>query len=51
VTRIAQVVAPLRFERVYGAFWDREVLTDAHRRVQESAERYIDWVSGRGWSG
>lgn len=51
VTRIAQVVAPLRFERIYGAFWDREVLTDAHRRVQESAERYVAWVSGRGQAG
>lgn len=51
VTRIAQLVAPLRFERVYGAFWDREVLADANRRVQESAERYIDWVSGRGRAG
>jgi hypothetical protein len=48
VTRIAQVVAPFRFERIYGAFWDREVLTDAHRRVQESAERYIAWVTGAG---
>ena len=48
VIRIAQVVARLRFERIYGAFWDREVTADAHRRVQESAERYVAWISGRG---
>jgi glyoxylase-like metal-dependent hydrolase (beta-lactamase superfamily II) len=48
VTRIAQLVARLRFERIYGAFWGREVMADAHRRVQESAERYVAWISGRG---
>jgi glyoxylase-like metal-dependent hydrolase (beta-lactamase superfamily II) len=46
VTRIARTVAPLRFDRVYGAFWDRDVTADAHRRVQESAERYIAWLNG-----
>jgi glyoxylase-like metal-dependent hydrolase (beta-lactamase superfamily II) len=52
VTRIAEIVAALQFDRIYGAFWDRDVTADAHRRVQESAERYVAWVSGResdGW--
>ena len=48
VTRIARRVAGLRFDRIYGAFWDRDVTRDAHSRVQESAERYVAWVSGRG---
>ncbi len=48
VSRIAQVVAPLRFERIYGAFWDREITEDAHRRLQESADRYVAWISGTG---
>jgi glyoxylase-like metal-dependent hydrolase (beta-lactamase superfamily II) len=48
VTRIAQTVAPLRFDRIYGAFWDRDVTADAHRRVQESAARYVAWLAGQG---
>ena len=48
VTRIARRVAELRFDRIYGAFWDRDVTRDAHSRVQESAERYVAWMSGRG---
>lgn len=48
VNRIARVVAPLRFERVYGAFWDREVLSDGHRAVQRSAQRYVAWINGDG---
>jgi glyoxylase-like metal-dependent hydrolase (beta-lactamase superfamily II) len=48
VTRIARIVAPLRFDRLYGAFWDRDVTADAHRRVQESADRYVAWVTGSG---
>jgi DNA-directed RNA polymerase subunit RPC12/RpoP len=48
VSRIATVVSPLRFDRVYGAFWNREITADARRRVQESAERYIEWATGRG---
>jgi len=48
VTRIARIVAPLQFDRIYGAFWDRDVTADAHRRVQESADRYVAWVNGKG---
>ena len=48
VTRIAQIAAALKFERVYGAFWGRDVIEAAHQRVQQSAERYVAWVSGRG---
>jgi hypothetical protein len=48
VTRIARMVAPLRFERIYGAFWDRDLVTDAHQRVQESADRYVAWRDGSG---
>ena len=48
VTRIARIASALRFDRVYGAFWDREVTSDARRRVLESAERYLSWLNGRG---
>ncbi len=48
VTRIARLVSELQFDRIYGAFWERDVTRDAQERVQESAERYVAWVSGRG---
>jgi glyoxylase-like metal-dependent hydrolase (beta-lactamase superfamily II) len=48
VTRIARIVDGLRFDRIYGAFWDRDVTCDAHARVNESADRYVAWIGGRG---
>jgi glyoxylase-like metal-dependent hydrolase (beta-lactamase superfamily II) len=48
VTRIARIVSALRFERIYGAFWDRDLTSDGRARVQESADRYIAWLNGRG---
>ena len=48
VARIARIVDGLRFDRIYGAFWDREVTRDARQRVKESADRYVAWISGRG---
>jgi hypothetical protein len=41
VARISQAVAPLRFERLYGAWFEKVVERDAHEAVQRSAERYI----------
>ena len=48
VARIARIVDGLRFDRIYGAFWDREVMRDAHQRMKDSVDRYVDWISGRG---
>ena len=48
VLRIAGVVEFLRFDRVYGAWWDRHVERDAHSAVQESARRYVAWTTGKG---
>lgn len=48
VTRLARLVAPLQFDRIYGAFWDRDLTADARRRVQDSAERYVAWLTGEG---
>jgi hypothetical protein len=48
VERIAAVAATLRFDRIYGAFWDRHVEHDGYAAVQRSAARYIDWISGAG---
>ena len=47
VSRIAAIVAPLRFDRIYGAWWDRHVEADAWTAVQASARRYIAHLSGQ----
>lgn len=44
VRRIANAVAPYRFERLYSSF-SRPVTADANGAVQRSAERYITHIS------
>jgi len=46
VERIAATVKPYTFDRIYGAWFDRIVDTDAHAVVQRSAERYIRALQG-----
>jgi glyoxylase-like metal-dependent hydrolase (beta-lactamase superfamily II) len=41
VERIAAIVKGLRFDRIYGAWWDAHVAAGAHEAVQLSAERYV----------
>ena len=41
VAHIANVVRPLGYERLYGAWWNRVIETDAHEAVERSAARYI----------
>ena len=41
VESIARAIAPYRFDRIYGAWWDRHIETDAHAAVARSLERYI----------
>ncbi len=48
VERIVARLAPHRFDRVYGAFAGREILSGGEEAVRRSAERYIAAVSGRG---
>jgi len=48
VTRMARIASGLKFDRIYGAFWGRDVTSDAHRRVQESVDRYVAWLNSRG---
>lgn len=45
VRRMADAVAPYRFDRLYGPFWDRTVAADAGAAVQRSADRYIRAVT------
>ena len=46
VRHIAATVAPLAYDRLYGAWWDRVVRQDAHAAVARSAERYIAIIEG-----
>ena len=41
VRRIRDTIAPYRFERLYGAWFERIVARDAHEAVLRSADRYI----------
>jgi hypothetical protein len=40
VDRIAATVEPYGFDRIYGAWWDRNVTSDGQAAVRRSAERY-----------
>src|SRR4029077_5950537 len=40
VDRILAAVEPFEFDRIYGAWWDRNVKSDAKNAVRRSAERY-----------
>jgi hypothetical protein len=46
VERIVQAVALLRYERVYGAFWDMVIERGGQAAVARSAERYRRAISG-----
>lgn len=41
VRQIVAAVEPYAFDRIYGAWWDRVVRSDARAAVARSAERYI----------
>jgi hypothetical protein len=40
-------VAPWRFDRIYGAFPGRQVMTGGARAVERSAARYIELLEDR----
>jgi hypothetical protein len=46
VRGIAGALAPYRFERIYGAWWDRVVRADGSAVVARSAERYVRALHG-----
>jgi glyoxylase-like metal-dependent hydrolase (beta-lactamase superfamily II) len=45
VRRIVNAVAPFQFDRIYGAWWDAVVPSDAKRALDRSARRYIEAIS------
>ncbi|MBR0654450.1 MBL fold metallo-hydrolase [Plastoroseomonas arctica] len=44
VRGIAARIAPYRYDAVYGAFWDRVILSGAEDAVARSVARHVDWV-------
>jgi hypothetical protein len=40
IDRIVAAVEPFDFDRIYGAWWDRNVASDAKNAVRRSADRY-----------
>ena len=45
IDRIRAVVESLEFDRIYGAWWDRVIETDAKAKVLRSADRYVDAIT------
>ena len=41
VNRIVGAMDDLSYDRIYSAWWDRVMITDAKARVHASAERYL----------
>ncbi len=44
ITAIEAAIAPFAFDRLYGAWWEREMASGAKAAIAESAERYRNWV-------
>lgn len=46
VRQIQAAVAPFAFERIHGAWWDRNIASDARAAFDASVERYLRAISG-----
>ena len=46
VRQVVAAVAPYQFDRIYGGWWERNVLTGAKEAVRQSMERYIRQIRG-----
>jgi hypothetical protein len=45
VQRISHAVAPLTFDRIYGAWWGRNIGSDAKAAFEMSVRRYLATIS------
>jgi glyoxylase-like metal-dependent hydrolase (beta-lactamase superfamily II) len=45
VRRIARAIEPLAFDRIYGAWWDRNIAADAKAAFDASVRRYLAAIS------
>lgn len=46
IRRMTDRLEGYAYDRIYGAFWDRNILHDAQQAVKRSARRYIEAVAG-----
>ena len=46
VRRIVEVIEPYPFDRIYGGWWDRDILSGAKEAIRRSAQRYIRYIEG-----
>jgi len=46
--KIARVLEPVRYDRIYGGWWNSVVDNHAKEAVARSLERYLRWISGAG---
>src|SRR3979411_115143 len=46
VQGIARAIEPLAFDRIYGAWWGRNIAAAAHAAFQDSVRRYLAAISG-----
>ena len=47
IHKIVQAVEPFPFDRIYGAWWDTIVTTDARASIHQSAARYVHAITGQ----
>lgn len=47
VRGIVEALEPYEFDRIHGGWWETTVESDAKGVVRRSAERYINWISGK----
>ena len=45
VRKIASTIEPLAFDRIYGAWWDRNIATNAKAAFAASVRRYLAAIS------
>jgi hypothetical protein len=45
IRRIVETIEPFSFERIYGAWWKANVLSNAKDAVRICAERYLRWIN------
>jgi hypothetical protein len=45
IRRIVETIEPFAFEKIYGAWWKANVLSDAKATVARSAARYLRWIN------
>ena len=47
VMHIVAAIEPYQFDRIYGGWWDRVILTSGRSAVEKSASRYLRWIGAR----